>query len=107
MRAKPEIITSAMQLYFTGESLRNVKKFLKMQGISKSHVAIYKWIKKYVRLINNYLEQITPNVSDTWRADESYLKVRGNMKYLFALMDDETRFWIAQEVCRYKIHSQC
>jgi Transposase and inactivated derivatives len=102
MRAKPEIITSAMQLYFTGESLRNVKKFLKMQGISKSHVAIYKWIKKYVGLMNNYLEQITPTVSDTWRADELYLKVRGNMKYLFALMDDETRFWIAQEVADTK-----
>jgi putative transposase len=102
MRAKPEIITSAMQLYFTGESLRNVQKFLKMQGVKKSHVAIYKWIKKYVRLMNNYLEQITPSVSDTWRADELYVKVKGNMKYLFALMDDETRFWIAQEVADTK-----
>lgn len=27
MRATPQIITSAMQLYFTGESLRNVQKF--------------------------------------------------------------------------------
>jgi len=24
--------------------------------------------------------------------------VKGNMKYLYALMDDETRFWIAQQV---------
>jgi transposase-like protein len=32
-------------------------------------------------------------VSDTWRADELYLKVKGNMKYPFAMMDDETRFW--------------
>jgi len=31
------------------------------------------------------------------RADELYLKVRGNPKYSYALMDDQTRFWIAQQ----------
>jgi transposase-like protein len=98
MKASPQIITSAMQLCFTGESLRNVQKFLRLQGVIVSHVAVYKWIKKYVRLMEKYLDQIKPQVSDTWRADELYLKVRGNMKYLFAMMDDETRFWIAQEV---------
>jgi putative transposase len=41
-------------------------------------------------------------VSDTWRADELFLKVKGNMKYLYALMDDQTRFWIAQEVADTK-----
>ena len=30
MKASPQVITSAMQLYFTGESLRNVQKFLKV-----------------------------------------------------------------------------
>ena len=43
-----------------------------------------------------------PNVSDTWRADELYVKMKGDMKYVFALMDDETRFWIAQEVADTK-----
>jgi putative transposase len=102
MRASPQIITSAMQLYFTGESLRNVQKFLRLQGVTVSHVAVYKWIKKYVNLMEKYLDQIKPQVSDTWRADELYLKVKGNMKYLFAMMDDETRFWIAQEIADTK-----
>ena len=52
--------------------------------------------------MKDYLEQITPQVGDTWRADEVWIKVRGNLKYLFALMDDETRFWIAQEVAATK-----
>jgi transposase-like protein/DNA-directed RNA polymerase subunit RPC12/RpoP len=98
MKASPQVITSAMQLYFTGESLRNVQKFLKLQGISVSHVSVLKWIRKYVKLMNDYLEKIKPNVSDTWRADELYVKIKGDMKYLFAIMDDETRFWIAQEI---------
>lgn len=98
MHATPQMITSAMQLYFTGESFRNVQKFLKLQGVKMSHVAIYKWIKKYVDLMKSYLDKITPNVADSWRADELFVKVRGNPKYLFALMDDQTRFWIAQQI---------
>ncbi len=102
MKASPQVITSAMQLYFTGESLRNVQKFLTLQGVKVSHVAIYKWIKKYIGLMETYLEKITPNVSDTWRADELWMKFKGDMKYVFAIMDDETRFWIAQEVAETK-----
>jgi len=102
MKATPQIITSAEQLYFTGESYRGVQKFLRLQGVKISHVAVYKWVEKYVALMEEYLERIKPQVSDTWRADELYLKVKGDMKYLFALMDDETRFWIAQEVANSK-----
>jgi transposase-like protein len=60
------------------------------------------WIKKYSALMEKYLDKITPNVSDTWRADEVFLKVKGNLKYLYALMADQTRFWIAQEVADTK-----
>jgi transposase-like protein/DNA-directed RNA polymerase subunit RPC12/RpoP len=102
MRVEPKVVTNAMQLYFSGESLRNVSHFLKLQGITMSHVAIGKWVKKYTAIMNQYLEKIKPNVSDTWRADELYVKINGDMKYLFAMMDDETRFWIAQEVAESK-----
>src|SRR5207245_4061716 len=102
MRASPQAITGAMQLYFTGESLRNLQKFLRLQGVNVSHVAVYKWIQKYVGLMEKYLDRITPKVSDTWRADELYVKFKGNMKYVFALMDDETRFWLASEIADSK-----
>jgi len=102
MKASPQVITSAMQLYFTGESLRNVTKFLRLQGIDVSHVTIYRWIEKYTSLMQKYLQQITPQVSDTWRADELWIKINGNMKYLFAMIDDQTRYWLAQEVADTK-----
>jgi transposase-like protein len=98
MKNSPEAITNALQLYFTGESLRNVQKFLKLQGVNVSHKTIYLWIVKYTRLMKEHLNKITPQVGDAWRADEVYTKIRGEMKYVFSLMDDETRFWIAQEV---------
>jgi transposase-like protein len=52
--------------------------------------------------MEKYVSRITPQVSDTWRADELFLTMKGNMKYLYALMDDQTRFWIAQEVAETK-----
>lgn len=53
--------------------------------------------------MEKYLDKIKPQASDTWRADEMYLKVKGNPKYLYALLDDETRFWIAKEVAGDKM----
>ncbi|KAF6246132.1 transposase [Nitrosopumilus sp. b3] len=102
MRVTPKVVTSAMQLYFTGESLRNVQKFIRLQGVDVAHSTVYKWIKKYTELMKIHLDSITPQVGDTWRADEVYTKIKGDKKYLFALMDDETRFWIAQEVADSK-----
>jgi len=98
MRSNPQAITSAMQLYFTGESLRSVQKFIRLQGVEVSHQTIYNWIEKYTNLMKKYIDKIVPQVGDAWRADEVYTKVRGDMKYLFALIDDETRYWIAKEV---------
>ena len=57
-----------------------------------------KWIKKYVTLMKSYLEKITPKVSDAQRANELCLKVKGDPKYLFALMNDQAIFWIAQQI---------
>jgi transposase-like protein len=102
MKATPKAISSAMQLYFTGESLRNVQKFLELQGVKVSHQTIYNWIQKYTKLMKKYLDTITPQVGDKWRADEVFVKVKGDLKYLFALIDDETRFWIAKEVANRK-----
>jgi transposase-like protein len=108
MKSTPQIITSALQLYFSGASLRKCAEFLKLQGVKVSYVAVYKWINKYVALMDKYIEKLTPQVSGTWRADELWLKIKGDKKYLFAIMDDETRYWIAQEVAgsKYKHDAQ-
>ncbi|MBI1664025.1 MAG: IS1/IS6 family transposase [Nitrosopumilus sp.] len=98
MKSSPETITNALQLYFSGESLRSIQQFLKLQGVTVNPSTIYRWITKYTKIMKEHLDKITPQVGDAWRADEVYTKIRGEMKYVFSLMDSETRFWIAQEV---------
>ena len=102
MRATPEIITNAMQIYFAGASFRGVRDFLKLRGVKFSQQSVWNWVARYTKLMEGYLEQIRPQLGDTWRTDEMYVKFRGNMKYLFAMMDDQTRFRIAQQVSTYK-----
>ena len=102
MKHNPKAITTAMQLYFSGESLRNTEKSLRFLGIDVSHQTVSNWIEKYTLLMKQYVDKLKPNVGDTWRADEVFVKFSGDMKYLFALMDDETRYWIAQEVADTK-----
>jgi putative transposase len=102
MKHNPQAITAAMQLYFSGESLRNTMRSLRLIGVDVSHQTVSNWISKYTRIMKAYVDNIKPGVGSIWRADEIYIKVKGDMKYLFALMDDETRYWIAQEVADTK-----
>jgi transposase-like protein len=98
MKHNPQGITTARQLYFSGESMRNTSHSLKLIGMDVTHQTVYNWIKKYTKLMQTYLSRIIPKVGDAWRTDELYVKFRGNLKYLYAIMDDQTRFWIAQQV---------
>jgi transposase-like protein len=75
MHATPQMITSALQLYFTGESFRNIQKFLRLQGVKMSHVAIYKWIKKYVGLMQVYLGHLGLDLKDSLSRFQIIVKV--------------------------------
>lgn len=44
MCATAQIITFALQLYFTGESFRNVQNFLKIQGVKITHVGLFVYL---------------------------------------------------------------
>ena len=72
MHASPETITLAMQLYFTGESYRNISKAIRLCGLNFTHVAIYKWVKRYSKLLDTYAKTITPKVGSKWHADEAW-----------------------------------
>jgi transposase-like protein len=102
MKHDPQGVTAAMQLYFSGESFRNTARSLHMIGVYVSYKTVYLWVRKYTELMERYLATIRPQVSDTWRADEMFLKMKGDLKYLYALMDDQTRFLIAQQVANTK-----
>lgn len=50
-------------------------------------------VKKYVALMEKYVEQITAKLATIGGLTNS-VKIRDNMRYVFGMMDDGTRFRI-------------
>ena len=91
-------------MYYQGMSVRDIKCNFEMMGIDVDHSSIYDWITKYFTLVSDYIEGIVPRTNDRTmvRADEVWIKVKGEYKYLFASMDDDTRYWLASEMAHTK-----
>ena len=102
---KPQVITYAMHLYFSGLSFRGVAKSLNLIGLDITHHSVSRWVTYYTQMIQAHLNAtIVPQVGTIWRADEIFLKIKGRQRYLFMSMDDKTRFWISKELADTKFH---
>jgi len=57
MRTNPHAITVALDLYFKGVSLRKIVDHLnQFEQVKVSHVAVLKWIQKYVAVMRDYVD---------------------------------------------------
>ncbi len=97
-RVDPKWITLAIDLYFSGMSFVAIEQCFKRQGCKVSFVSIYKWVVKYTKLIHAYLSKFSPKVGIKWHTDEMYVKINGEIKWLFAITDSTTRFFISYEL---------
>ena len=101
-QATPEQITMAVDLVFSGLSTRKTARTLEMTGTKKSYMTVERWAGEYGRLMERFMDEITPQVGEKWRTDEIYLRIRGNRRYLFAMLDNDTRYWLAKMVAEHK-----
>lgn len=102
MRTPDVIIGAALNMYFNGESYRGVAETLGTLGYPITHKAVEKWVSKYVPLIGAFLDSIRPRLSGRWRIDEMHVTVGGRRMYLYAIIDDESRFWISVQMAPTK-----
>lgn len=105
-KVSAKVITASLDLYFRGISLRQVRQHLiQFYGINITHVAIYKWIRKFGKVVQPYVDKLTPKgVSGVYHVDEMMVHVRkaqvekGHYQWLWNLMDNTTRFWICSKI---------
>ena len=104
MRHDYTTITGALQMYYSGMSVRDIENHYEMMGIEVNHSSIYDWICKYSTMVSKYLNDIVPRTNDRMmvRADEVWIKVNGKQNYLFASMDDDSRYWLASDMAETK-----
>ncbi len=101
MRANPHAVTVALDLYFKGVSFRKIVSHLTMfERVNVSHVAVIKWVRKYVALMKSYTDALSPQLSGVWHADEMKVNVNGSWVYLWNLMDSDTRYMLAMHVAK-------
>lgn len=65
-------------------------------------MTIMRWAKQYGDIMEKYMNTIRPAVGEVWHTDEVYMKIKGKRRYLFAILDSKTRFWIAKQIGAHK-----
>jgi transposase-like protein len=111
----PEMVTLTLDLYFSGMSLRKVARTLNDHfGTSLTQVTVFRWIKRFVPQIASYANSLSPQLSETWQADELFVKMRGgityknrgnetkNLAFLWNVMDRRTRFLLASKLSTFR-----
>jgi len=101
MEYNPKVVTLALDLYFKGVSLRKITDHVKQfYGLKVHFSTILRWIQKYVQLMKEYVKGFTPQVSDIWHVDEMAVNVKGQYRWLWNLMDNDTRFILAMQMSK-------
>lgn len=106
---KGEIIIVALDLYAKNVSLRGVQDHIKqIYGTDISHVTVLRWIRKYGRMMNDYVSKLKPKSSGIWNVDETTMYFKGNHNWLWDVIDKETRFILATHLSmnRWSLHAK-
>lgn len=77
MKTSPEVIVEAISCKKRGMPYRQVSKhFQEYDHAKRSHVSVYKWTKKYGRILRDFSLKQTPNLSGKINLDEFVLKIK-------------------------------
>ena len=102
MRADPAHVMVGIEVYFAGLSSRKTATALTNAGCETTHATVQRWADRFGRMMEQYLDLLRPHLGEMWRTDEMYLRIRGDRKYLFAMLDSKTRYWIAKQLATHK-----
>ena len=68
-------------------SLRDLVELMAERGLSLAHTTIMRWVQRYVPEFVRRRSRFGRPVSRSWRVDETYIKIRGEWRYLFRAVD--------------------
>lgn len=59
------------------------------RGLSLDHTTIYRWVQFYAPEIEKRSRAFRRKTSDSYRVDETYVKVKGKWRYLYRAIDSQ------------------
>jgi len=98
-RSDPEKIALALDLYFRGMSVRKVAEhFAQVHSLKVSHGTVYNWVAHFGKLAAEWMDRQGARTGERWHIDETVVNVNGEPRYLWNVLDHDTRFLLATHV---------
>ena len=70
-------------------SYRDVEELLAIRGVKVDHSTIQRWVFKFSKEIEYNMNQRKKQVTNSWRLDETYIKVSGKDRFLYRAVDKQ------------------
>jgi transposase, IS6 family len=83
-----EIILLCVRWYLRyALSYRDLEEMMRERGLSLDHTTIYLWVQAYAPELEKRIRPHLRLTSDSYRVDETYVKIKGEWKYLYRAVD--------------------
>ncbi|MGG0762201.1 IS6 family transposase [Bacillus paramycoides] len=87
---QPEPILLTVRWYLRYNlSFRNLVEMMEERGLSIVHTTIMRWVHQYGPQLEEKVRHHLKPTNDSWRVDETYIKVKGQWMYLYRAVDSE------------------
>ncbi|MDB5837883.1 MAG: family transposase [Caballeronia sp.] len=70
-------------------SLRQLEEMMAERGVSVDHSTVHRWAIKLLPLLEKAFRRRKRPVGKSWRMDETYIRVKGEWRYLYRAVDKD------------------
>jgi transposase, IS6 family len=70
-------------------SYRDLEEIMLERGLHVDHTTIYRWVQRYAPELEKRCRPHLKATNDSWRVDETYIKVKKQWIYLYRAVDSE------------------
>jgi transposase, IS6 family len=85
-----EIILLCVRWYLRyALSYRDLEEMMLERGLSVDHTTIYRWVQRYAPELDKRSRPHLKATNDSWRVDETYIKVKKVWMYLYRAVDSD------------------
>ncbi len=87
---QPDILLLTVRWYLRYNlSFRDLVEMMEERGLSMAHITIMRWVYQYGPELDERVRCHLKPTNDSWRVDETYIKVKGQWMYLYRAVDSE------------------